>query len=79
MRDGLEAFAVLSMADVQGNDNAEAAAAVADYPAMQYLDTPIRRRKSIAVAAGLGMSVLEYAPKDGKAIEEMNALVDAVI
>jgi chromosome partitioning protein len=40
--------------------------------------TPIRRRKPIANAAGQGMSVLEYSPKDAKSIDEMTALVNAV-
>jgi chromosome partitioning protein len=78
VRDGLQAFGVLNMADTQGSDNQDAAAALADTPAIQYLDTPIRRRKSIANAAGNGMSVLEYQPKDEKAIAELNALIDAI-
>jgi len=78
MRDGLQAYAVLNMADTAGSDNEDAAAAVADYPALQYLDTPIRRRKSIANAAGSGMSVLEFAPRDDKAVAEMNALLHAL-
>ena len=78
MRDGLQAYAVLNMADTAGSDNEDAAAALADYPALQYLDTPIRRRKSIANAAGSGMSVLEFAPRDDKAVAEMNALLHAL-
>lgn len=78
MRDGLQAYAVLNMADTAGSDNEEAAAAVADYPALQYLDTPIRRRKSIANAAGNGMSVLEFTPRDDKAVAELNALLHAL-
>lgn len=75
MHQGLKAFAVLNLADVSGNDNVDAASAIADYPALQYLETPIRRRKSISNAAGSGMSVLEYQPKDTKAIAELNALL----
>lgn len=78
MRDGLQAYAVLNMADTAGSDNEDAAAAVADYPALQYLDTPIRRRKSIANAAGNGMSVLEFMPRDDKAVAELNALLHAL-
>lgn len=78
MRDGLQAYAVLNMADTAGSDNEDAAAALADYPALQYLDTPIRRRKSIANAAGNGMSVLEFTPRDDKAVAEMNALLHAL-
>ena len=50
----------------------------AAHPALQYLDTPIRRRKSIANAAGNGMSVLELTPRDEKAIAEMNALMQSL-
>jgi chromosome partitioning protein len=78
MRDGLQALAVLNMADTAGTDNEDAAAALADYPAINYLATPIRRRKSIANAAGNGMSVLEQTPRDDKAIAELNALLQAI-
>lgn len=78
VRDGLRAVAVLNGADSTGHDNEDAIEALADFPQLEYLATPIRRRKPIANAAGLGMSVLEQTPKDVKAIEEMNALVDAV-
>lgn len=78
MRDGLQAQAVLNMADTAGTDNEDAAAALADYPAISYLATPIRRRKSIANAAGNGMSVLEQMPRDEKAIAELNALLQAI-
>ena len=78
MRDGLQALAILNMADTAGSDNEDAAAALADYPAITYLNTPIRRRKSIANAAGNGMSVLEQTPRDDKAIAELNALLKAI-
>ena len=78
MRDGLQALAVLNMADTAGTDNEDAAAALAAYPAINYLATPIRRRKSIANAAGNGMSVLEQTPRDDKAIAELNALLQAI-
>lgn len=78
MRDVLQALAVLNMADTAGTDNEDAAAALADYPAISYLATPIRRRKSIANAAGNGMSVLEQTPRDDKAIAELNALLQAI-
>jgi chromosome partitioning protein len=78
VRDGLQALGVLNMADTAGSDNEDAAAALADYPAINYLATPIRRRKSIANAAGNGMSVLEQTPRDDKAIGELNALLQAI-
>jgi chromosome partitioning protein len=78
VRDGLRVIAMLNNADPQGHDNDDAAAAVADFPDMEYVATPIRRRKPIANAAGQGLSVLEYSPKDAKSIDEMTALVNAV-
>lgn len=80
VRDGLRAVAILNCADPgeTSTDNAEAAAAVADVPQFEYLDTPIRRRKAFANAAGQGLSVLEFKPTDAKAAKELNALVKAL-
>ncbi len=78
VRDGLRAVAVLNNADAVGQDNADAVEALADFPELEYLPTPIRRRKPVANAAGQGLSVLELSPKDPKAIYEMKALVSAV-
>lgn len=80
VRDGLRAVAILNCADPgeTSTDNAEAAAAVADVPQFEYLNTPIRRRKSFANAAGQGLSVLELKPTDKKAAEELKALVKAL-
>jgi chromosome partitioning protein len=74
----MRVIAILNNADPQGHDNEDAAAAVADFPELEYVATPIRRRKPIANAAGQGLSVLEYSPKDPKGSEEINALVAAV-
>ena len=80
VRDGLRAVAVLNCADSgeSSTDNADAAAAVADVPQFEYLATPIRRRKAFANAAGAGLSVLELKPADKKAIDELNALINAL-
>jgi chromosome partitioning protein len=78
VRDGLQCFAVLNGADPSGHDNVEAIEALADFPQLAYLPTPIRRRKPVANAAGHGLSVLELTPKDAKSIEEMTAFVNAV-
>ncbi len=80
VRDGLRAWAVLNCADAgaSSSDNREAAAAVAEVPAFEYLPTPVRRRKAFANAAGAGLSVLELKPTDAKAVEELTALMNAV-
>jgi chromosome partitioning protein len=80
VRDGLRAYAVLNCADPgeSSADNIEAAAAVADVPQFEYLGTPLRRRKAYANAAGSGLSVLEAKPVDRKAVDELQALVNAL-
>lgn len=79
-RDGLRAYAVLNLADpgTGSSDNREAALAVADFPSLEYLDSPIRRRKAFANAAGQGLSVLEMSPRDIRACHEMEAFVSNV-
>jgi chromosome partitioning protein len=75
VRDGLQAVAVLNAADPgMSSDNADAAAALADYPQLELLDTPIRRRKAFANAVGAGLSVEELNPRDPKACEELMQL-----
>ena len=78
VRAGLRAVAVLSMADNTGRDNEDAIEALKDFPQLDYLPTPILRRKAEANAAGQGLSVLELKPKDAKAIKELKALADSV-
>jgi chromosome partitioning protein len=76
---GLRALAVLNGADVAGTDNEDAARALTSYPQLEYVPAPIRRRKSFANAAGMGLSVLEMKPKDVKAIAEVEALLGIVL
>ncbi len=78
MRDGLKVYAVLNSADPRGVDNQEAASAIEEHEHIEYLDAPIGRRKAIADAAGSGYSALEWKPRDGKAVEEINRLVELV-
>ena len=80
VRNGLPAYAVLNVADPgeRSRDNTDAAAAVAEAPQLTYLETPIRRRKAFATAAGAGLSVLETSPRDAKAAAEITALTDTV-
>lgn len=80
-RDGkakLDAIVVLNCADSGGKDNDEAAGVVAEFPSLRYIDTPIRRRKSISSAAGNGMCIFEQKPRDIKACDEMSALVNQI-
>ncbi len=80
VRDGLRAVAILNCADPgeASSDNVEAAAAVREVPQFEYLNTPIRRRKAFANAAGQGLSVLEFKPVDKKAAAEIESLVSVL-
>lgn len=75
IRDGLTAFAVLNFADPSGGDNRAAADAVAEFPALTYLDAALHRRKAFANAAGAGLSVTELKPTDAKASAELSGLM----
>ena len=79
VRDGLHALAVLNGADTgASSDNADAAAALADFPGLVLLNTPIRRRKAFGNAMALGLSVDELIPRDAKASNELSAMVKAL-
>ncbi len=80
VRDGLTTLAVLNAADPgTSSDNADAAAALADFPQLTLLDAPIRRRKAFANATGQGLSVDELVPPDPKASAELAALLGKVL
>jgi chromosome partitioning protein len=79
VRDDLAAYAVLNGADPgTSSDNTDAIAALADFPRLQLLNAPIRRRKAFANATGQGLSVDELMPVDGKASAELATLVSKV-
>ncbi|MDN4633933.1 hypothetical protein QCD71_20650 [Sphingomonas sp. PsM26] len=59
----------------KSTDNAEAAAAVTDFPQFKYLPHPIRRRKAFSNADGAGLAVSEMPAKDTKAASELNTLI----
>lgn len=71
----VNAMAFLAMADARGRDNEDAAESTPE--GIQYLDSPVGRRKAIADAAAIGRSVLEDG-KDEKAVFEVQRLIAAV-
>jgi chromosome partitioning protein len=80
VRDGLVAYAVLNAADPgTSSDNTEAAEALAEFPQLSLLDTPIRRRNAFANATWQGVSVVELVPLDPKASAELAALLSNVL
>jgi chromosome partitioning protein len=72
-------MAVLDIADPGiSPDNADALAALADYPQFVGLKATITRRKAFPNAAGFGLSVDELGSPDPKASAELAALVSEV-
>ena len=72
----MKAFAVVSCADAQGDDNREAAAALDGNTEISLLDVMIGRRKAFPNAAAAGLSVLEAPHPDSKACNELKVLAD---
>ena len=65
----LHAFAVLNVADPQGSDNDDAAAALSAIEGIEALPFVVVRRKAFPNAFSSGLSVLEQERKDPKAVE----------
>jgi chromosome partitioning protein len=79
IRPDLKAFAVLNQANpVSKQDMLEAREALAEFPNIEYLETPIMKRASVGRAAAEGLCVHEYSKKDPLAEAELDALVDAL-
>lgn len=78
INEGLRAIAVLNVADPQGSDNADAAAALATIEGIEALPFVIVRRKAFPNAFSSGLSVLEQERKDPKAVDEILSIVDAL-
>jgi chromosome partitioning protein len=78
VNDSLRACSILNMADPQGRDNEEAFAALKAMDGVEPLPLAIGRRKAFPNAFSLGMSVVEQAPRDPKAVDELLSVVDAL-
>ena len=74
----LRAFVTLNAADPSGHDNAEAADAIRDIAGLELLPQAIGRRKVFPNAISAGRSVVEYTPRDQKAIDELEAVMNAI-
>lgn len=76
----LPIYALLNMADSGkgSTDNAEARDVIAQIPQLEFLDLPIVKRKAFSNASGQGLSVKELRPRNAKAIEEIDALLEAL-
>lgn len=79
MRDNLDVYCVLNMADVQGADNQDTQDMLADYPRFKPVKSTIARRKVWANSASAGMGIIEFKPTDKKAILEFNGIMKEIL
>jgi chromosome partitioning protein len=77
VNEDLQAFAILNVADPQGSDNADAAAALSAIDGIEALPFVVVRRKAFPNAFSSGLSVLEQERKDPKAVSVLS-IVDAL-
>ncbi|CAG1772175.1 hypothetical protein BAC3_02388 [uncultured bacterium] len=71
----LKSYCYLSRADVSGNQNDDTAKILQDdYPEIEYIDCPVKNRKVFRNSVNQGLGVVEFKPKDQKAIEELENL-----
>jgi chromosome partitioning protein len=75
----LKAYCFLSRADVSGSQNDDTSEIlVDDYPEIEFVDCPVRNRKVFRNASSQGLAVVEFKPKDPKAIDELKGLYKTV-
>ena len=75
----LKAYCFLSRADTSGNQNDDTSEIlVDDYPEIGFINCPIKNRKVFRNASSQGLAVIEYKPKDQKAIDELAELYKTV-
>jgi len=70
----LKSICFLNRADAQGGDNEEAAQVARETEGLTYLEQSIGTRKAFRRSASEGRVVVEYRPKDAKAIDEITIL-----
>ena len=75
----LKAITFLNRADIRSADNRDTATALEEAEGMTYFNFPLLNRKCFSNAAGKGLSVFEFEPRDEKAINELNALFEGII
>ncbi|MBM0745522.1 AAA family ATPase (plasmid) [Phormidium sp. CLA17] len=76
--DQLKSICFINRADAQGGDNEEAAQVARETEGLIFLEQPIGTRKAFRRSASEGKAVVEYRPKDTKAIDEITRLYRSV-
>jgi chromosome partitioning protein len=78
MNENLKTFAVINQADPKGADNFSAMGVINDSVDISCFLNFIGNRKSFSNAAASGLGVMEYEPRDSKAIDEIRSLYDSI-
>jgi len=74
----LEAYSFINRADHQGSYNEETREVLTDSDHIEFISPTLGDRKAFAIAFDYGQSIIEYTPRDKKAIAEMETLYEAV-
>lgn len=74
----LEAYSFINRADHQGSYNEETREVLSDSEEVKFIEPTLGDRKAFAIAFDYGQSIVEYTPRDKKAIREMRELYEAV-
>lgn len=77
--DDLRAVAFVNRADPQGSDNSEAREIANEVEGFQVLDAQLGNRKVFRSAASQGLAVVEFKPKDAKAVIEVEGLYGCLL
>jgi len=75
----LRAFAVLNSVDAVGKEDGDSKEYILETGVLEFMDTPIGRRKAFRKASSKGLAVTEFKPKDKKAIGEIDKFFDAIL
>lgn len=74
----LQAYSFINRADHQGSYNEETREVLTDSDHIEFISPTLGDRKAFAIAFDYGQSIIEYTPRDKKAIAEMETLYEAV-
>lgn len=75
----LEAYSFINRADHQGSYNEETREVLSNSDELQFISPTLGDRKAFAIAFDYGQSIVEYTPRDKKAIREMKELYGEVV
>lgn len=74
----LEAYSFINRADHQGSYNQETRDVLVDSEQIEFISPTLGDRKAFAIAFDYGQSIVEYTPRDEKAVREMEDLYGSV-